>query len=198
MPNWCDNFAEFRHEDPTQVQRVLAAYKAGKLFGEFAPCPPELLEHDAPARGGDERAAQFIDKYGAKDWYDWCVSNWGTKWDIGEQEWDLGDLEPDSTMVGISFQTAWAPPVEFYRTMTDDFGFDITAYYLEEGMSFAGKYTSEHDDDAHEFSDREDLANIPEDIREHWDLDSIMDSREEWDAENAEPEEDTDSEEPQG
>ena len=48
-------------------------------------------------------------QYGAAAWYDWCIENWGTKWNAygleenGEQ--DLVDESPT-----VSFQTAWSAP----------------------------------------------------------------------------------------
>lgn len=184
MPNWCDNGVTLQHGDPAQITRAMDAFKRGELFQEFVPCPAELLEHDSPLRD-ETKAAAFIDRYGAADWYDWCVSNWGTKWDASNDGFEAEPSE-DGKTVYLNFQTAWSPPIQFLRTMTADFGFDITAYYLEEGASFTGKYTSSADAETYEFSDREDLANIPQDIREWWDLDSIIDQREEWDAEDAE------------
>lgn len=42
-----------------------------------------------------------IEKYGTKDWYDWCVSEWGTKWNA---------CECFSDDNGLSFHTAWSWP----------------------------------------------------------------------------------------
>ena len=197
MPNWCSNFAEFHHKDPTQIHRVLAAYKRGELFKEFDPCPPELLAEIPVGDNFNERVAaqeaHNVKEYGYKNWYDWCVDNWGTKWDIAEGEWDMEDLDADATMVGVSFDTAWAPPIEFYRTMTDVFNFTIEAHYLEEGVGFVGKYTSADDDDCYELEDL-DLEAVPKDIRDHWDLDSIMESRADWDAEQESEEDNLDEE----
>jgi hypothetical protein len=200
MPNWCSNFAEFTHADPAQVQRVFAAYKRGELFKEFDPCPPELLETTAGSFGDADQQAALelqeaanLDEYGYKNWYDWCVANWGTKWDVAEVWQDAEAPEPGDTMIGISFDTAWAPPIEFYRTMTDEHGFTVEAHYLEEGVGFVGKYTSEDDDDCYEFEDI-DLTTVPKDICDHWDLEDIMVSRAMWDVD----EDDDEDEEPEG
>lgn len=40
--------------------------------------------------------------YGATTWYDWCVDNWGTKWNAYENEQQGDDI--------IRFQTAWNAP----------------------------------------------------------------------------------------
>lgn len=41
-------------------------------------------------------------KYGATTWYDWCVENWGTKWNAYENE----QIDEDT----IKFETAWSSP----------------------------------------------------------------------------------------
>ena len=192
MPNWCSNFVEFTHTDPAQVQRVFAAYKRSELFNEFDPCPPELLagvpdgdDYSARVKAWEERNEE---EHGHKNWYDWCVANWGTKWDIKEIWEDAEAPDPGGTMIGLSFDTAWAPPVGFYRTMTDEYGFTVEAHYLEEGIGFVGKYTSEDDDDCYELEGL-DLTAVPKDIRDHWDLEDIMESRAEWDHDDADEDE---------
>lgn len=41
-------------------------------------------------------------KYGAKDWYDWCIENWGTKWN------SYNTQIADMSQADIYFETAWA------------------------------------------------------------------------------------------
>lgn len=45
-------------------------------------------------------------KYGAADWYDWCVANWGTKWNA----YDYEKGEDYSGREDLRFQTAWNAP----------------------------------------------------------------------------------------
>lgn len=42
-----------------------------------------------------------VDKYGASDWYIWCVKNWGTKWNA---------CEASRNNSSLYFQTAWSWP----------------------------------------------------------------------------------------
>jgi hypothetical protein len=183
MPNWCSNNVIVRHEDPEQIAKVVKGYSEGSLFSEFFPCPAEL---SAPMEIGenynDRVAAQEVvnkEKYGYTGWHDWCINNWGTKWDAGnENDEDLDCADPN--MVQLSFDTAWQPPVAFFEKLTE-LGFDITALYLEEGQGFVGKYTNAEGDESFNFDGAEDLADIPDDIRQFWDLDTICEWREESD-----------------
>ena len=49
--------------------------------------------------------AQYIQNlilHGATTWYDWCIKNWGTKWNAYENV----QIDPDTIM----FETAWSAP----------------------------------------------------------------------------------------
>ena len=77
-----------------------------------------------------------LDKYGYKDWYDWKIDHWGTKWEI-EAKAKEGDEENE---VVFNFSTAWSPPLEWLRRVAllfPDVKFSMT--YREEGNGFEGK-----------------------------------------------------------
>lgn len=57
-----------------------------------------------------EKAYLNYKNYGAKDWYDWRIKNWGTKWNAYEVEFD-GDCR-------LSFQTAWNRPEPIFEALT--------------------------------------------------------------------------------
>ena len=112
----------------------------------------------------------------------WSVNNWGTKWDISSDDGEPTKQDDNSIM--LSFNTAWSPPIGFYEKMTE-LGFDVTAFYLEEGMGFVGKYSNEDGDEEYTFDGSEDLEDIPDEVRTYWDLDTICDWRDqEEEAEN--------------
>jgi len=146
-PNWCYNSITVKHENPEMIRRLGNA-KNGVLQ-EFIPCPKELYDGVSPAP--DDIAEANLEKYGAKDWYDWRVDNWGTKWDI---EFDNVFITDNDTCLTSTFDSAWSPPIEAYEKLSD-MGFKIEAVYCEPGMSFAGEYTT-HDGDyciEYDFSD---------------------------------------------
>jgi hypothetical protein len=146
MPNWCDNSVTFTHEDPLQIQRLIAAYNEGKLLNEFMPVPAELRETTSPMSADDsDEGSRLIEKYGFANWYDWCVNTWGTKWDI-DNNGNGETLAEGATEVTISFQTAWSFPGGFYQHMVDELGFSVRAFYYEPGMSFCGLWEDGADD----------------------------------------------------
>ena len=133
MPNWCNNNLRLEHNDSKMIDRFVKAFTEGRAMDEFLPCPQELKDTTAPYRG--ENSDALIEKYGAADWYDWSIKNWGTKWDIGGE--GLGIDRVDDCTVECSFDSAWAPPVEFYHHMVN-LGFIVEAMYDEPGMAFCG------------------------------------------------------------
>ena len=189
MPNWNQNSVIITHEDPTQIDRLVEGFKNERLFGEFLPCPKELLDMGSPLSDAEQAEAN-VEKYGAADWYQWCINNWGTKWDVGEESDGIDRI--DDNKVKLSFDTAWGPPIAFYEYLDEELDFGITAFYLEEGMGFAGKYSSESGDESFNFDGSEDLEDIPDDIREFWDLDTICQWRDDEEDEDTIQDDDSD------
>jgi hypothetical protein len=52
------------------------------------------------------------------DWYDWRIENWGTKWDL--EDGDVG-INFHSAGAVITFQTAWAYPLEWLNFVANKF-----------------------------------------------------------------------------
>jgi hypothetical protein len=139
MPNWCANVVKISHNDSVMMDRMIDSFQKGKLLQEFIPCPKSLLKTVA-GKLSDKRKQRRLERtekrnlnrYGYKNWYNWCNANWGTKWDVEGHIEDNGDED-----ITIVFDSAWSPPLEAYDTLRD-LGFDIKAYYYEPGMAFAG------------------------------------------------------------
>jgi hypothetical protein len=151
MPNWCNNNLTLEHEDPQMIQRAYDALERGEFLQEFIPCPKELTE-TVSGHCGDGYAQELnqfkmelnLKYFGSKDWYDWNVSNWGTKWDVGGQ--GNSDIRPDGLMLHTTFDSAWSPPVNAYVKL-EELGFTVNAMYYEGGMAFAGAYGSGNDEE---------------------------------------------------
>ena len=64
-------------------------------------------------------------RYGAQTWYDWCIRNWGTKWNSYGYEDYSSDVSSDLST--IRFQTAWSAPhpvIEKLAEMFPDVSFE--------------------------------------------------------------------------
>lgn len=85
-----------------------------------------------------DRLRRNVEQYGYIDWYNWRVSNWGTKWNACESCVTVTDENID-----VCFETAWAPPEGIYRAICEAYpDLQLTARFIEEGMWFAGEYNS--------------------------------------------------------
>ena len=148
MPNWCNNNLVLTHEDPAMITRAFDALERGEFLQEFIPVPEQLKivagcvgDPDAQAKL-EADTARNLAELGYGNWYDFCVGEWGTKWDCGEQ--GASDIHPGGKMLHTFFDTAWAPPIYAYAKL-QELGFGVEAMYYEGGMGYAGSY-DEHGD----------------------------------------------------
>lgn len=182
MPNWCSNSVYIGHEDPAALDRVEEAYKQGRLCDEFIPIPEELRNPETGSYGGENAEAkdalreQLTAKYGYPGWYEFCVNEWGTKWDVGGE--DAHSIRGDEHNLIIGFDSAWAPPLGILQELVNQ-GYQVKAYYWEPGMCFAGIWDN-GDDDYYEYSsmDVDDIEGLlPEDLDHEF---NIVQSISEW------------------
>lgn len=174
MPNWCENTIVVRHEDTAMIKRAVAAFDRGEFLNEFVPVPKDLTDAVSP---NTTNADELREKYGYADWYSFCVNEWGTKWDVGSAD-GINDIKDNEAV--FYFDSAWAPPVEFYNKLVD-MGFEVDAMYHEPGMAFAGHYVN-GDDDYYEYGgmSAENIANeLPSELDEAF---SISESVAEYEA----------------
>lgn len=187
MPNWCQNRLIVR--GPSELIQSLFGNNKCTLQS-LLPCPQELLDISSPA------PKQFqeinIKKYGHADWYGWCVSNWGTKWDPGPFDGDIIQIkEKKSKKSKVSeftcaFDSAWAPPVQAFETICEKYPeLSLRLEYFESGCSFFGVAEGEggsFSDDYREYSGlkdlREKLRELPCDLAQE-ELEFLDDEEEE-------------------
>ena len=92
MPNWCQNSVKIYHSNLEMMERFVNAYKKGTVLQEFIPVPQSLIDTVSGFVPEKEGASQFekekinMEMHGYKNWYDFCVNEWGTKWDISPQD----------------------------------------------------------------------------------------------------------------
>jgi len=73
-------------------------------------------------------------------WYDWCVANWSTKWDVNSPELVELTSSTHTCKVLYSFMSAWAPPTNAIKKISEIFPWlKFKLVYYEGGMAFAGK-----------------------------------------------------------
>jgi len=142
MPNWCNNVVIIEHKNKTAIDRVVKAFDDKELCNEFIPVPEPLLGTQAP---NTHNPKEMYDIYGYESWYDFCIGEWGTKWDVGGDETCDVNREDDKS-VTLTFDSAWSPPMGLYDKLSRE-GYHVTAYYYEAGCAYAGIFRSETGDD---------------------------------------------------
>lgn len=116
MPNWCEN--------------SLSVIGSKKEINRFYKKGTKLDED-----GTESWSLKPYYPYPDGEWdYDWCVDNWGTKWDI---------IKPhvffEENKISICFLSAWAPPVKWLKKIQSDYpDLSFKLLYLEPGMNFTG------------------------------------------------------------
>ena len=147
MPNWCNNNATISHADPAKIRALAQAINEGKFCSHVIPVPEDLnitagfLGNTDEQKELERKEQANLEKYGVKNWYDFCVNNWGTKWDV--EAYDT--VEVKNNTIEFGFDSAWAPPVGVYEALVND-DFEVVAYYNEPGMAYIGKYDNGYDE----------------------------------------------------
>ena len=154
MPNYCNNVVEIR--GPVKVVKTLVDHRLD--FMKIYPYPKDL-DIVAGRSGADDSPEQIqlvaaeesnLKKYGYKNWYDWCVSEWGTKWNAGgsdnaDMQIDF-DEDGDDSIALFQFDTAWAPALGVLQKLRDDHPeLSVECRYHEPGVGFMGVWTDGHD-----------------------------------------------------
>lgn len=126
MPNWCMNWMTITTDGAVEERDAVLGRVEDALKGDGVPLDFESV---IPAPDGID------DEHGMAR-YDWCVANWGTKWNVRGEE---VHVERRADQVEYVFETAWAPPFPFVVRIAEMFPeVDVTLAYDEPGMDFGG------------------------------------------------------------
>ena len=195
MPNWCYNNLDITaktDEQKAMLERVSKAEPADGFIGMFMPLPEILKDTTSPTPANIDSVQQrtMIAQTGFDNWYDWQVSNWGTKWDVDPMSCDY-----DGETLSVSFDSAWSPPIGFYNWLVEQ-GYEVSANYYEPGMDYAGEWIDGDDfmldgvsDLARQETDT--LSTREYDILEQW---GIWEEVAQWDEDEEEMDDSNDGE----
>ena len=147
MPNYCNNNIVITGPNSVidKIEKIANGDK-GNLLQYFYPMPKEL--NDTVAGPEPKTKKEKLEKrrlqveYGASNWYDWRVENWGTKWDIMEfYNINRKEIGEDESEISLGFDTAWAPALGAYERFIDEnSNCSLKAYYYEPGCDFMGEW----------------------------------------------------------
>lgn len=195
MPNWCNNRVVISHPDTAKLEALAEAIKAGNFLKHICPIPEDLnivagrvgADDNPDQQELERRTAENLKKYGAGNWYDFCVQRWGTKWDV--DPYDPEDVKIENNTIEFGFDSAWSPPMGIYELMVEQ-GYTVEATYYEPGMAYVGRCDGSPEfgftDDCYEYSG-ETSKTVRDVIGEELDEEyGISESMAEWEEENVE------------
>lgn len=114
MPNDCYNYLEVSSGDVSLIADYISTQKV-----EWSDLPDTFLDF--------EKIIPIPKK--TKDWYNWCVENWGTR---------SNSYEGIVLEKGIGFSTAWSPPIPAIVALAKKIGHTLRLTYDEPGEDFCG------------------------------------------------------------
>ena len=153
MPNWV-NVKLSAHED---VIKAITDDKREVNFELIMPIPPDLKDywtgstvslqeqakdivenkweygngqHQIPMTEKDKE--RFRELYGASDWYDWCVKNWGCKWNAQTSYCNSDE---------VGFETPWEEPYNWIHHLSFKFPKHVITVEWEEEQGYGEIYT---------------------------------------------------------
>ena len=146
MPNWCSSEVSIiaENEEGTEelkqfIKDCFTEEEEGDEkplldFEKVIPYPDSAPPKYPQAINIEEQMKHPFSKWYNDFGYDWCIENWGTKWNACEQVNVLGEEEID-----LDFQTAWSPPQGIYKKIQTRLpNCSISWFYREDGMQLSG------------------------------------------------------------
>jgi len=153
MPNDCYNYLEAPDGDLSLIADYISTQKV-----EWSSLPDTYLDF--------EKILPTPPKI--EDWYDWRNENWGTR---------SNSYEGQAQDEGISFNTAWSPPIGVIVALSKRIGKSLRLIYDEPGMDFCGEFIV--DVDGRGYTDR--VYSPRSDAPKHLKNDLMIDEEEELD-----------------
>ena len=147
MPNWC--YCELsvvgRGEERNRFKKFAEGDKGGLDFNSFISYPEPFKRMDEISQKLKESGVPWaeIPRDGFNSGgYEWCVRNWGTKWNVND---NVEIIEKPRSLL-YKFDTAWTPPKPAIYVMAEMFPeLRFNLKYWEKGMGFQGQLMIKND-----------------------------------------------------
>ncbi len=156
-PNTLEAFSKYYYENPDKLkQKILDEIIRNKILK--VRIDDKLVNID---RYVDEKySSEELKDYNGEMlilWYDWCIDNWGTKWN---------SLFSGITTEELLFSTAWNPIslklfesfVNICKETVGEKANDMWLYYEECGFSLYGRYYISDGEIIHDYDYKEEVA----------------------------------------
>ena len=128
MPNWCQNEVTVIGDTQAEILEFKKYVTDGRydfVFDAIIPMPENIKE----------TTYNHLKTNAQRNWYDWAIENWGTKWDAN----DVQSVDTDKTIVVYYFDTAWSPPEPICVALRTKFPHLIISwFYREDGVQISG------------------------------------------------------------
>jgi len=156
MPNWCWNslHIEGTKEDVSKFVEAVEGEKTALDLNKILQSPKELnnIGIQGVINGGPreyrtvdgkevfltkEELEDLTKKFGATSWYDWALTNWGTKWNI-----DDASVTVFEKGASFNFESAWSPPIAAIDKAAELYPeLEFSMEFEEDGECFRGTAT---------------------------------------------------------
>lgn len=155
MPNWCNNTLHTQLTDKEMIDQKLIIKQNWEYYFNLHKLYPErywyfninfvlyilyVLRTKIFSRPIMFKwKTRHIESYMMWLWsYNWCQKNLWTKWYPS-----LESIDPDMENDHIWFDSAWSPPEELIKRLSNFVPWILTLEYEEPGMAFEGTYEAE-------------------------------------------------------
>lgn len=134
MPNWCKNSLWISHDDNEKMCNLIDSLKSGNFLNFLKPINKSILD--------------------VEESNDWCIDNWGCKWDIKKDHIHCDDLDTftyeeivemnNKFEVCLTFYSACSPPIPALQVAENN-GFNVALMYIDIGSRYMGMYNDGED-----------------------------------------------------
>ncbi|MGL4451063.1 MAG: hypothetical protein ACRCTZ_07740 [Sarcina sp.] len=155
--NTLESFSKYYYENPDNLeQKILDEIIRNKLLKVRIDGKLVNIDHYVDEKYSSEELKNYTGEMLIL-WYDWCVDNWGTKWN---------SLFSSITKYELIFSTAWNPiSLELFESFINickeaigDKAKDIWLYYEECGIGIFGRYFIQDEELYYDEDYREEVA----------------------------------------